>query len=112
MWPEHQRVRYRGPAISSHQAARIAQEFVREHNLPIRRLSRAVHCRPIVYGREDDKLSGTWEVWFESSVPHSPPADLGEIDPLDHWDCDPPLDHPIIVYVDDQTGAATLHEWM
>lgn len=99
-FPRHRR--YTGPLVDRDEAVRIAWQFVLDHDLPVSRLLKVHHCRPIIYGRDDDKFFGTWEVTFESTVPPDPPNTATS----------PRPDHPFLILVQDQTGETDMFTFL
>lgn len=94
---------YDGPSINREDAISIAWQFVQDNRLSaFFRVIGVRHCRPIIYGRPDDKFFGTWQVTFESAEPPDPP---------DVVTCPAP-DSPVLIEVNDQTGEAALFQWM
>jgi hypothetical protein len=96
--PEDMKVRYRGPSISEGEAVRIADRYVQDAKIAVGRRLSVIHRRPIILGRKDDKLAGSWAVSYESSAPPPPPAKAISPDPT----------APVIIEIDDQTGNASV----
>ena len=92
------RVCYRGPSVSENEAVLIADQYVREKGLSVGGRLSVMHRRPIILGRPDDKLAGSWDVFYKSLA--SPPLLTVVINP------DPSA--PVIIQVNDQTGEATV----
>ena len=98
MRPPHMRVRYRGPSITEDEAVQIADQYVLDNGVRVGQRLSVVHRRPIILGRKDDKLAGTWEVSYKSSAPPLPPGEAVSPDPRS----------PIIIEIDDQTGTPSV----
>ena len=96
--PEHMRIRYRGPSVSESEVVQIADRFVREKGLCVGVRLSVVHRRPIIIGRPDDELAGSWDVSYKSLATPLPPTVVISPDPS----------APVIIQVNDQTGEATV----